>query len=505
MTFLTPNFIKTVSKGLVASLLVLMLLVAPISHRIVPQEAHAAASGSAVTVVADKSVTGTKNLVENTATAISSGVSAFGITSLNFKETVLDGLFNTAAKIFLRSIVNSIITWINSGFKGAPAFVTDLEGFLLDVADATIGEFIYNDPSLNFLCSPFQLDVKIALAVQYSESRPGNYEPKCTLSGVADNVEGFLEGSFDDGGWPAWFELTQNPENTPMGAYLSAETEAYARIIDAEGNEIKKLDFGDGFFSIEICDVAEKASGAKPDCDIGTPGSVIANQINKALGAGQDELIAADEINEIFNALFAQLAKQAITGIYGLLGLGGNSSYSDYSFGSTGSSTFLDAITEEDEVIAASSTTELDSNSPIMQSLEAEEEYLELQYEIIGRVDSAENDYRNASDALDEQACSIGFSFPNELETARLDAVAEVTDTLATITILDDIIARYNAADEIDTQVDIIVEYEELEQQDTFRTLTDNVATELFIEYDLEIIITEMEEDIDEAFEDCSS
>ena len=80
----------------------------------------------------------------------------------------IDGFFHLAAKVFLRAMVRSIIQWINSGFQGAPAFVTDLRGFLVDVADEIAGEFIYQSDALRFLCSPFQLDVRIALAGTYS-------------------------------------------------------------------------------------------------------------------------------------------------------------------------------------------------------------------------------------------------------------------------------------------------------------------------------------------------
>jgi len=444
-----------------------------------------------------------QSLVQQTAEAASGGVTATGVTSLSVKETVLDPIAYQLAKVFLRQTVTAIVNWINSGFQGNPAFVTDLGGFLSDVADEAVGNLIYNDPALNFLCSPFQLDVKIALAIQYADSKTENYQPQCTLSDVAGNVEGFLDGAFQEGGWEGWFHLTQNPENNPLGAYYSAQTEAYARIVNEQGEEIAKLDFGDGFFSMEICDIAEQRSGARPNCTIGTPGSVIADQINRALGAGQDELIAADEINEIFNALFAQLAKQAITGVYGLLGLGGgSSSYTDYSFGSTNSETYLDAIIASD----ASTTIDVgltENSSPMTQPLAAEFAHLELQTEIIGRVDAAAASYESTRSELLTQGCSVTFDFPDELETARDDAETAVEQSLLILELLQALQEQFTEADSITQQTEALEDFNDLQSQGILRTSTDNVQTQLFIEYDLALDIFALEEDLTEAENDC--
>jgi len=179
------------------------------------------------------------NVVLNTVTSVAQN--AFYI-----KEFTLDGIAAGLAKLVLKSITQSILTWINSGFQGSPAFVTDLKQFLLDRADQVVGDFIYGS-ELGFLCSPFQLDVKIALATAYQEQAHEGFgsQSQCTLSDVTDNMEGFLNGSFNEGGWASWFEVTQNTINTPMGAYLAAEGEMYARIVDEEGRTVKELDWGE--------------------------------------------------------------------------------------------------------------------------------------------------------------------------------------------------------------------------------------------------------------------
>ena len=95
---------------------------------------------------------GIKTAVVSAANAASDAIQAGLMTSLNIKEFTLDGIVAGLLKTALKSITRSILNWINSGFKGSPAFVTDLDGFLLDLADQTAGDFIYGT-KLGFLLS----------------------------------------------------------------------------------------------------------------------------------------------------------------------------------------------------------------------------------------------------------------------------------------------------------------------------------------------------------------
>lgn len=396
-SFFSTPVRKSITAFLLIAVFVHVFALVPLNYKGEVQEAHA------LVVFDPKNAALNKvNIAVNTITQTLQN--AFYI-----KEFTLDGIANGLAKMMVKSMTQSIVNWINSGFQGSPAFVTDLNQYLRDQVDLAIGDYIYNDPGLNFLCSPFQLDVKVALATTYQEEAYGGVGSKaqCTLSNVTDNVEGFLNGSFNEGGWGSWFELTQNPGNTPTGALLEAQTEMYARIVDEQGNEIQQLNWGDGFMSFKVCADTE----AQKNCDITTPGRVIADQINKSLGAGQDALISADEINEIISALFAQLAQQAITGINGLLGLG-SSSYSSGGFGTTGSQSYLDAL--RDETAATSTITD-----PFPDALENETLNISLQNEIISKINAIEQTYNSARAAY--PSC-VNFSFPDSLVSQRDDA-----------------------------------------------------------------------------------
>lgn len=250
------------------------------------------------------------------------------------KENILDGIGWALAKNIISSMTASIVNWINSGFQGSPAFITDMQGFLLGVADRTFGQYLEQlGGPFSFICAPFRLDVRIALAVYYESAR-ANGAPNptaCTLSGAVRNIENFIDGTqnfVDAGGWNTWFTVTSQPVRyTPYGNLVEARAQATARIVNARGEEIKFLEFGQGFLSSKVCQNVADESGGHQSCTITTPGQTISSALNKSLGAGQDTLVQADEINEIIAALFGQLANRAITGAAGLLGLTGGTGY----------------------------------------------------------------------------------------------------------------------------------------------------------------------------------
>jgi hypothetical protein len=154
---------------------------------------------------------------------------------------------------------------------------------------------------------------------------------------------------------------------------LNAEVAARARLINAQGQELTQVNWGDGFLSQKICESVGGDSGGQ-QCSISKPGRIIADQLNKALGAGQDALIQADEINELISALLGQLANQALTGVAGLLGLSEGTGYTSRSSGYSGS--YLDALVDESNGLAVNSGQEGEQNI-IIPELERQLEYRE--------------------------------------------------------------------------------------------------------------------------------
>lgn len=316
---------NSIRKGLVATLaLVFAFVIVYTPQSFKPAEAQLTVFDSA------NFVPNLKTQVEST---IQTGIGTINVantTALVAKEFGLDAIAYALARAVVSSIVASTVDWINSGFQGSPAFITDLDGFLLNVADQEAGKFIASLGDVgSFLCSPFKLDIQIALAIEYENIRANRPYEGCTISGIVDNLETFLDGNFGEDGWKDWFTLTAQPDKyTPYGQELEAKARLYNSVRTKTENEKTVAGFGDGFLSGKICENVERQDGGTYlKCSIAKPGRMIADSLTKALGAGTDTLISADEINEIVGALIAQLATKAITGTAGLLGLSSGTGY----------------------------------------------------------------------------------------------------------------------------------------------------------------------------------
>ncbi|MFA6536406.1 MAG: hypothetical protein WC250_00565 [Candidatus Paceibacterota bacterium] len=332
---MTQTFWK-IGKKFLTGLLVLAFVM-PMVFATSANSANAQDAGGLGSVVP---VGDAKNLVKNTATAFSTNAE-------KVRTYVLNNIAYTVAKGIARQLTTSIVNWINSGFNGSPAFVTNPTQFLINTADRIAGDLIEGS-ELGFLCDPFRLDIRLALGLKY---RPFYDKVTCSFTGVVNNVRnsvsGFTDGNFRNGGWGSWLTLTNQPQNNVFGAYLESQNELEIRIAGQRILESKKLDWGGGFLSWETnCRdvplpgdsgfvgptlpgttanavgsgfVGPVNSGAgqvrrQQTCDIATPGSVINDQLKKALGSGIDQLNLADDFNEIVNALVVQMVTQVAGG-----------------------------------------------------------------------------------------------------------------------------------------------------------------------------------------------
>ena len=371
------------------------------------------------------------NLAQNTITATNE-------TAQTTKECLLDGLVVVLREALISSIKESIISWINNGFEGGPAFVTDLNGFLGEVADNVALDFIQGT-ELGFLCSPFELEVRLALAL---ERRPFQDRIRCSLSDVAGNAERFLSGDFSSGGWPAFFRLSTDLKNNAYGAHFLAKAELNGRQTNAINERLNKLNWGSGFFSKEKCDFPAGSVQSQPLGEIGeepaipdtttergcesaggswkivTPGAQINSYLSESLYSGERQLELADEIDEIINALLAQLARKAFTSIDGLVGLSSRSSSS-----SRNSRSYIEQLTAQtsDNSVSAAQDALVSS---IDTAIDREEGYGATLEGSIASLTSATN-------KLDDfYVCSVGVSPAGGAATANL-ASSTIATTIA--------------------------------------------------------------------------
>ncbi len=234
------------------------------------------------------------------------------------KELVADPIAWIAADQIIKGITAQTVNWINSGFQGNPAYVTDPGQFFLNVADNTAGQYLStNSAAMNALCSPFRAQVRLALVKNYLSQ---NQVYACNLTTIKNNYEQFTR-DFDQGGWSGWFEVTQNNQNNPYGSYLDNQNQLSIQIGNAQNKYSKQLDWGRGILSWEKCPAGHELDPAlgTGDCSAAkttiTPGSVIQDQLSNVLGSGVARVVQADEIDEIIGALLNQVIGRVVGGI----------------------------------------------------------------------------------------------------------------------------------------------------------------------------------------------
>lgn len=290
------------------------------------------------------------------------------------KEYALDAVAVQTVNMIIERVTASTVNWINSGFKGSPAYVQDPEKYFLDLGDKIAGEFIMKDPRLSNLCGPISARVRLALTQNYI----GERQWSCTLSQVGNNLENFMN-DFSQGGWDNFFEVTQRQQNNPIGAFMQAQSELSAQLNSRSESARMQLGWGTGFLSKKTCvrhseavqgetitgerqligidaegneiygdPINQTLPDVPPKCieeKIVTPGSVIEDQLNNVLGIGNEKLAVADEINEIVSALLNQMLNRVIGGV-------GNGLFGASQPSSAGGRVFTDILNQKSNTAA---------------------------------------------------------------------------------------------------------------------------------------------------------
>lgn len=354
--------------------------------------------------------------------------------AIESKECILDGLTVLLREALIATITDSIVQWINSGFEGAPAFVTDLRGFLGEVADNTALDFL-EGTELGFLCSPFKVEVRLAIATSYQRTFKDRIS--CSLGDVGGNIEEFFAGNFSQGGgWRTWFKVHLERQNNPYGALAIAQAELEARITSRQNEELKLLEFGGGFFSKRKCaqyqsiDVGEigypvinedgsvSTAGSGPQSsqvcvawgEILTPGAQINEQLAKTLGLPLEQLALADEIDEIISALMSQLTQQIFTSLDGLRGLSSRRSASAFDGRS-----YIERLASESGEAGVTRAQEV-LIEDVNGAIELQEAYQDVLTEIIAGYETAEAGFVSVF------SCSTASSLASQALTASTSA-----------------------------------------------------------------------------------
>jgi hypothetical protein len=287
------------------------------------------------------------NLVENAITSGSSVISSEHDIQDQLLQFVLKPLAWAAARAAIAAMTQSLVTWINSGFEGSPAFATNLKNNMRQLGDAVAAGFINELIDQVQINSPYLDGVVGTIArgyLLYTSREAIGEQLRYTLGNYAQNEEAFRQGQFNQGGFNAWFAVTTRCGNDPFCVEQTAREELVRRVDTQLQQRLTELGWGRGFLSWRNCpdapqaDSQDAAAGATElsdadttaDCTISTPGTVIENRLETQFGTDIRQLELAQSIDQVLGALASQLVSQVL-GATGLLGSSQPSSGGDRS------------------------------------------------------------------------------------------------------------------------------------------------------------------------------
>jgi hypothetical protein len=291
----------------------------------------------------------------------------------------LDGIQWLIAKVAIQAITKSMVNWINSGFNGSPAFVTNLDQNLLSVSDGVANSFFsaLSNNTGNGVVSPFQNLVTQQLRNSYYSSTGRSSGGGYDLNKFSNNPAGFLAGNFvANGGFNAWFAAVGNNSNNPYGAAYDAQNQLNAAVYQATTNRLNELNWGKGFMSWRgPCTSKAPAAAATSlstadNCtqySIKTPGSIVEDSLGITVNSPLRQLELSDSINQVVGALAGQLINQVVGGA----GLSGISQPS-----SGGGSSILDQATNPSQYSSTNGGNSSGLIQPIANDLITAQNYL---------------------------------------------------------------------------------------------------------------------------------
>ena len=221
-----------------------------------------------------------------------------------------DCIRDVVAKIIGDWIVDQVVIWIQGG--GKPRFVTDWKKFTRDAVNAGVGEAV-SQTGAAFLCSPFKLQVQIALLpVKRFQQRL-----ECTLDGIVKNINNFF-GDFRNGNWIAYRQLWY-PQNNYYGTLIMVHDEAVARALAEKNAAEEEAIAGQGFMGVRKCRLVVNAENPEgyEKCSIVTPGYAVGETVAEAITtdirwAENIKSWTSAVVNALINAAIQKVMKKGL-------------------------------------------------------------------------------------------------------------------------------------------------------------------------------------------------
>lgn len=314
-------------------------------------EAIAGVAGSVLSCFAGSAISGLLGAGQALIAVPTSDFSVQMATGGNFgKECIMDGIGFQLKEALIKGVLKGMVTYINNGFKGGPGYLQNESTYFRDLKDKQFEDFVNDPKNFSSLCSAWESDVRLALATQYSTSIGGSRVTQISGTGTGTGAQlptggpescrlagdGYdsPDAPYDDY-WSDFLTQTTSTGGNALTSFFSVQDRFNDTLEEAVTQKTNEIQRNGGFFDVVQCSNDTSAYNSSPgqytvgdqSCRITTPGTVINEQLNLALGSDIRRLELADEFDEVFSALVGQLLKTVFSGsgIFGLSSRAGGS------------------------------------------------------------------------------------------------------------------------------------------------------------------------------------
>ncbi len=299
------------------------------------------ATGVAACYAAGKAIAAAESAVATALTVPTHDAATNSSASSNTaKNCYLDVFANTAKRILVRALVDSVIEWINNGYRGKPSFGINLKNVVKDAYYSAVDDIIYG-AGLGEICEDFNLPLKFAVSL-YLSVPGGKSKRKCVLEDIKKNYEKEVKDLKRFYSMNKFLEINVRTSGSPFNIYYDVSRDLKKAAAAADENVKEELRNNRGFISFRKCNETynkwweemkkKKVPGyegppvyngsdmAKENCSVVTPGSVLSDKLNASMKSDLDEIITADEFDEIIGAIVKDLMKRLTSNENGVAG-----------------------------------------------------------------------------------------------------------------------------------------------------------------------------------------
>lgn len=196
--------------------------------------------------------------IAQTGTGAANAASNAASLALKIKDVAIEvgkQLLKAVAKRVLAEMTKSTVNWINSGFHGSPLFLENSDSFFQDIAKSELKNVVdtFGYDSLTY---PFGKQFALNAINSYKNQLSDNMG--YTLSKVMTSTEANnYRNNFNVGGWNGFLINTQYPQNNYLGSQMQMTDYLASKLQGTSQNAAQRttslLQQGMGFLSPQMC------------------------------------------------------------------------------------------------------------------------------------------------------------------------------------------------------------------------------------------------------------